>query len=616
MATANLSFAPSPTQSERELFLDRWQQRNLDEMEKKARDRNAAYDKKKEKIDEEKEQERAQLQKKQRYQAEQEQANKLSAILGIAHIERKLTIAELNVVVGIINNNEGAAFNAFKTALSAMLDGTPAETTHKTYETTLRMYAQAQHDAAVQEYEAKLEVIRASTTNDASYAARALLVEPPPTERTCRRRLRAQIDRNREHFARSIKTVGKKTNRHVSAIGLDTKIDQVKFNDRHLAKCNVEMDDGETVSLLTLRDNAIKAKLAEMYAMQKGLEKLAIKAGHILGFATLTLPGEYHSNPQSNHRVSVWNGATIREAHDVLQDAWELMRAKCHQDGVVLSGGRCEEPHEDGTPHRHHFFYIDPAHMATVEKHLLSLQDTLGNIDLRWIWTTNTDKPDTHIEMRKGKITERVEVQPTKRAAPASYVMKYVYKSLAAEMSTEKAWLRIQGIRSIQWFGVPALGLWRTLRTTPIHHSEDTSLHLLARAAKSGDYCSFVEQMGGLGVKQKSRPYQLKTLSKEDVGEGKKGLIIRKHKTIAFSYIRDLKRVLGLRKAKTDELITVITNYSRKAKAKTELQKLGVIFRQDQNGGEYAIYPDGGMPLEYQTNQCNTAPALRDYKEK
>lgn len=498
---------------------------------------------------------------------------------------------ELNVAESIFENNPQAAAK-LERSFSAMLDGTPATTARKTSENELRDFAQQQHNKAYTEYEAKLEVIRASTTDDAAYTTRALLVEPPPAEKTFRRRLRAQIDRNREHFARTLKTVGKKT-KCVSAIGLATKIDQVKHNDRHLEKCKVEMGDGETVSLLTLRDNAIKAKLAEMYAMQKGLEKLAIKSGHILGFATLTLPGEYHSNPKSNHRVSTWNGATVREAHDVLQEAWELLRAKCHQDGVVLSGGRCEEPHQDGTPHRHHFFYINPAHMPVVEKHLLSIQDTLGNIDLRWIQTTNTDKSDVHIEMRKGKITKRVEVQPTKRASPASYVMKYVYKALAAEMSSEKAWLRIQGIRAIQWFGVPPLGLWRTLRTTPIHHSEDTSLHLLARAARDGDYCSFVEQMGGLGIKQNTRPFQLKTLSKEDVGEGKKGLIIRKHALIAFSYIRDLRRVRGIRKAKTEALITVITNYSSTSKAKAELRKAGVIFRRDRDGGEYAIYPEG-----------------------
>lgn len=498
---------------------------------------------------------------------------------------------ELRAAENIFENNPQAAAKLAST-LHVMLDGTPANTAHKTHEGDLRNFAQQQHCAAVREYEAKLEIILASATDTADYTSRALLVEPPPTECTFRRRLRNQIDRSREHFARIMKTVGKKT-QHVCAIGLATKEDQAKFNDRHLAKCHVVMDGGETVSLLTLRDNAIKSRMAEMYAMQKGLEKLAVKAGHILGFATLTLPGEYHANPHSEHRASIWNGSTIREAHDVLQDAWELLRAKCHQDGVVLSGGRCEEPHKDGTPHRHHFFYIDPAHMPVVEEHLLSLQDTMGSIDLRWIQATDNGLPDTHIKMRDGEVLERVEVRCAKRASPASYVMKYVYKGLNAKMSSEKAWRSIQGIRAMQWFGVPPLGLWRTLRTTTLHHTEDAALHLLARYAKNGDYCSFVEQLGGLGIKQKNRPYQMKPLSKEEAGAGKKGFVIRKHSLIAFSYIRDLRRIQGLKRAKTEEIITVITNYSRTSKAKAELRKTGVIFCRDRDGGEYAFYPKG-----------------------
>ena len=222
-----------------------------------------------------------------------------------------------------------------------------------------------------------------------------------------------------------------------------------------------------------------------------------------------------------------------------------MLRAKCHQDSIVLSGGRCEEPHRDGTPHRHNFFYIDPAHMPVVEKHLLSIQDTLGSIDLRWIQATDNGLPDTHIKMRDGEVKERVEVRCAKRASPASYVMKYVYKGLAAEMSSEKAWRNIQGIRAMQWFGVPPLGLWRTLRTTTLHHTDDAALHLLARAAKGGDYCSFVEQLGGLGIKQKDRPYQMKPLSKEEAGAGKKGFIIKKQRAPVFSYLRDLRLIRG-----------------------------------------------------------------------
>ena len=130
---------------------------------------------------------------------------------------------ELQAAANLFEANPQAIIELEK-SLTAMLDGTPATTAHKTNESELRMHAGRQHAQAVREYEVKLEIIRASAKDDADYTARALLVEPPPTERTFRRRLRNQIDRNREHFARIMKTVGKKTS-HVCAIGLSTKAD-------------------------------------------------------------------------------------------------------------------------------------------------------------------------------------------------------------------------------------------------------------------------------------------------------------------------------------------------------------------------------------------------------
>lgn len=473
-------------------------------------------------------------------------------------------------------------------ALTQMLENTPADSSKLVPEHVIRFHAHKQYNQSVREYKLELEKIKVKSKDEAEYIEQALLIEQPPIERTFRQRLRNKIDRNREHFAKSIKTVGKGGSKYVSEIGLKTKQNQNKTNREHLAKCFVELEDRnggiKNISLLEIADNNMEARKAETYGMIKGLEKFATKQNLIMAFITITLNSEWHANPDNGH--CTWNKKTTREGHNKLQEQWELFRALCHQDGIVLAGGRCEEPQEDATPHRHIFAYVDPIHISQIQEHLLTTQkDGIGNIDIRWINLDNKGKADIKILMKHGKIIEQKEIKSKdtkngKLASPASYVMKYVYKtSNEKEVSAVSAWRKIEGIRGIQWFGVPALGLWRKLRTAKLNTIDDTELCYLSYIAKNNDYESFLEKMGGLGIKKKDRTYKIKLYKENELENNCSGFAIIRNKEMKtiFSLICEIKNIKGLNNSKPKDVITVIVNHSRKSKensnAKRELTK-------------------------------------------
>lgn len=234
-------------------------------------------------------------------------------------------------------------------ALSVMFENSLAQDTGIVHEQFYRHHAKRLHEEATKQFNLELEKISELASCEEEFTARALLLEPVPSERTFRRRLRNAIDRSREHFAKSIKTVGIGGSSYVSEIGYKTKQNQLKTNREYLEKCSVtcktRYGNDEQVSLLTIADNAAKAKKAESYGMLKGLEKYATKNNLIMGFLTVTLDSVWHANPEYGFQTGkCWNRKTTREAHDVLQEQWKLIRAKCAKDNIVLSGGKATSP--------------------------------------------------------------------------------------------------------------------------------------------------------------------------------------------------------------------------------------------------------------------------------
>lgn len=298
--------------------------------------------------------------------------------------------------------------------------------------------------------------------------------------------------------------------------------------------------DGQSFKLSDAMSKAGARRAAEIYAMTKGLEKYAERAGKTWAFFTLTAPPNMHPNPGMGKNT--WDGTTPDEAHAWIKDARERAEARCRKAEIVISGARVVEPHKDGCPHEHLMVFADPAEMSVIEAEFRKQPEWESEAGMKFVLSDG-------------------------RATAASYLFKYVLKTissvevLSGERGSVDAWRSTWGIRAFSFFGMPPLSLWRNLRALDECPSEPL-LAGLWRAAKRGDGMAFIGLAGGLNIKTKERP----------VVSRKESRVEEEEKQLQFT-IRDTRETVTFKiqkweRRKTVEpsigaVVGVIPNYPR-----------------------------------------------------
>lgn len=176
-------------------------------------------------------------------------------------------------------------------------------------------------------------------------------------------------------------------------------------------------DDGDRVRLIDMMDSAAAAAMARVYGQLLGMQALGDQRGLVPVFFTLTLPGEWHSNPKHGHRAgTAWNERSAEEAREQLLADWRVFRRRVKRPGWSAYGLRVIEPHQDGTPHLHAMEWVRPEDVLHVMK---TLRRTFGSA-------------------RRAKA---VRILPKRKhaARPASYLLKYLIKSLNDPKAAEAA---------------------------------------------------------------------------------------------------------------------------------------------------------------------------------
>lgn len=187
-------------------------------------------------------------------------------------------------------------------------------------------------------------------------------------------------------------------------------------------------------------------KSSEIYMKVKDLEKEADKKGYIALFTTFTCPAEYHSNPTSGQNS--WNGSTPRQASDWLSNRLVALNKDRERHEIDTLGMWCKEAHKDQCVHMHSMFFVHPN----------QVDELITLINKHYAHSPNAVRI---VQISK----EEADKLEKKAASPASYITKYVIKSLrekSDESMKNKAVARLWGYRMYGFFGKTKTMLWRT----------------------------------------------------------------------------------------------------------------------------------------------------------
>ena len=239
-------------------------------------------------------------------------------------------------------------------------------------------------------------------------------------------------------------------------------------------------DSGECLKLAEIVAGSVanpEIKRGELMTRIRGADEFAELQGWSCEFWTVTTPSRFHaqrilgatSEANPNYAKNEAGGdiepslVNPRAAARYLSAVWARARAAWKRRGLQISGLRTAEPHHDGCPHWHLIAY-GPARDLRFARRLLrvyALRDSANEPGAK-------KHRFAYLKAKNGTMG-------------AAYAAKYISKNInGAGLETERdgetgkkitssvlrvdAWAAHWGIRQFQFFGMPAIGIWRALR--------------------------------------------------------------------------------------------------------------------------------------------------------
>ena len=288
-------------------------------------------------------------------------------------------------------------------------------------------------------------------------------------ERWYLRRLRRAFGRRAEGAAINGGVVRRGLWPYASQDAVIRRESQRKRNAAAMDRAYAEAADGERVDMVDIVAGSLanpENKRAELMVRIRGCDGYAHIRGWACEFWTITAPSRFHAmrvTGACSEKNPNYEGATPSEAQRYLCSVWARIRAALARRGLVVAGLRTAEPHHDGCPHWHLIVY-GPAQDLCFARHLA-----------RWYALKDSgDEPGALEHRFNFKIAED-------GTGAAAYAAAYVSKNIdgggmdgerdsetggyiSSTVKRVDAWASNWGIRQFQFFGMPAVGIWRTLR--------------------------------------------------------------------------------------------------------------------------------------------------------
>lgn len=359
--------------------------------------------------------------------------------------------------------------------------------------------------------------------------------------RTLRRRVAREVERRELQRGR----VGKDGSAYCSVRTQAVRAIQREAQQQWLDEAKLQaVVDGERIELpMKSVAKTSHQKLSRLYAFVAAMDRLAEDGGLTVALLTATLASEWHPNPAHGKATHCWNGKTPAEASKEMGARWQNIRRDLDKRGIAVSGLWAAEPHRDGCPHRHFWLIYAPEHQREVFAAFLThfpgklkvrRDDAAGGDAM--IETAAGARAGVSRPLKRKREGAQVDVSIIDRdkGSGASYVIKYVSKSIGAEGAFDgenakprskreqgnllaiDAYRSLWGMRGAQFFGIKnCLTLWDELRRVTARPVQP-ELAALWRAARGGekwgrieakeqrgDAYAFLRLQGGLAAQPK-----------------------------------------------------------------------------------------------------------------
>jgi Bacteriophage replication gene A protein (GPA) len=266
-------------------------------------------------------------------------------------------------------------------------------------------------------------------------------------------------------------------------------------------------EEGECADLKDIANSTIANPVNrrnELMSRLHGCEVYADKHGYVADFVTITCPSRMHPVHNNGKPNDKFDGTTPKAANQYLCEQWAKSRAQLARLNVDYYGFRVAEPHHDATPHWHVLVFVKPEHRE-------ALRQTLT------FYALQVDGNE------KGAQKYRFTVEPINKSkgSAVGYISKYISKNIdgfgvdsdnygnpaALAALRVNEWSSLWGIRQFQQFGGPPVSIWREARRLAL--KEEVNISSVWVAADNGDWCAFMEALGGVNVCRKDLPVSI-----------------------------------------------------------------------------------------------------------
>lgn len=310
-----------------------------------------------------------------------------------------------------------------------------------------------------------------------------------------------------ETLAQYLRIVSKQSQIYLSDATFQKGRENKRRNQVFLSTLEAVNEKGDCVDLKTLADSNTSNPVNrrnELMIRLHGCEVYGNKHGYVADFLTITCPSKMHAVHNNGKPNDNYDGTTPKQANQYLCAQWAKQRAQLARDNIDYYGFRVAEPHHDGTPHWHILIFVKPEQRE-------SMRNTIREYALQ----VDGDE--------RGAQKYRFKVDPIikSKGSAVGYIAKYISKNIdgfgldsdehgnPAKNSALRVceWSSIWGIRQFQQFGGPPVTLWREARRLAL--KEEVNITPVWVAADKGDWCEFIEALGGINVARKDLPVTL-----------------------------------------------------------------------------------------------------------